>query len=134
MVSIYRMSAVHLYVHVVWTTLDRRPMINPPTRDLLLEALRRTAVAERAEILSLAILKTHVHLLVRLPARFDLPHFLQAMKGGSSYVVNRDPSIKIGLRWAPEYSATSVSPRSIARVTKYIETQVEHHPGEGIPG
>ena len=109
-------------------------MINAPTRDLLLDTFRRAAVAERADILSLAILKTHVHLLLRLPSRFDLAHFLQAMTGGSSYVVNREPSIKIGLRWAPEYSATSVSPRSVAKVKKYIETQVEHHPGEEIPG
>jgi REP element-mobilizing transposase RayT len=56
------------------------------------------------------------------------------MKRGSSDLVNRHPRIKVGLRWAPEYSATSVSPKHIDRVKRYIETQSEHHPGEGITG
>ena len=54
-------------------------------------------------------------------------------EGGSSYVVNRSAGTKVGLRWAAEYSATSVSPKALGRVRRYIDTQAEHHPGEGIP-
>jgi REP element-mobilizing transposase RayT len=40
-------------------------MIDGVTRDFLNDFLRRTAIRERAEIVAIAILQTHVHVLVR---------------------------------------------------------------------
>ena len=126
------MSTYQIYVHLAWTTLDRRPMINEPTRDFLNEFFRRTAVQENAEVIDLAILQTHVHMIVRLPAKMDLPKLVQMFKGGSSYSASRLPGNILGLRWAPEYSATSVGPRQLEEVRRYLRNQERHHPGEGI--
>lgn len=126
------MSTYQLYVHLAWTTLDRRPMINGPTRDFLDEFFRRTAVQEKAEVTDLAILQTHVHLIVRLPPKMDLPKLAQMFKGGSSYAASRVPGNILGLRWAPEYSATTVGPRQLETVREYLRNQERHHPGEGI--
>jgi REP element-mobilizing transposase RayT len=68
-------------------------------------------LARRAEIVVLAILRTHVHLLVRTAPRFDLPRLVQFLKGGSSYAASRLPGNILGLRWSREYSATTVSPK-----------------------
>ena len=127
------MAAHQLYFHLAWTTLSRKPMINGPTRDFLDEFLRRTAVRERAEVVAVAILQTHVHVLVRSGPRVDLSRLVQLMKGGSSYAASRLAGNRLGLRWAREYSATTVSPKSLARAVHYIETQEQHHPGEGVP-
>ena len=128
------MSAIQIFIHLAWTTLGRRAMIDEPTRAILVDCFQMAASKNGVEILSMGIVKTHVHLLVRAPARLDLPHFLQALKGGSSYVVNRSAGIRIGLRWASEYSATSISPKHLERVRRYVQNQAEHHAGEGIAG
>src|SRR5262249_11534407 len=125
------MSTHQLYLHVVWTTLGRRPMINAPVRSFLEGFLRTAAQREHAQVVSLAILKTHVHILLRIPGRIDLPKLVQLFKGGLSYAANRIPG-SIGLRWAREYSATTVRPRQLDIVMRYIAKQGERHPGEAV--
>ena len=126
------MAAHKLYFHLTWSTHDRLPMIDRPTRDFLEPFIRRTAVQERAEVVQIAILRTHVHILVRTPPRFDLTRLAQVMKGGSSYAANRLPGNVVGLRWTRRYSVTTVSPRALPRVIGYLEEQDTRHPGEAI--
>jgi len=57
--------AHRIYLHVMWTTFDRRPMINHPTRSFLDRFFRKVAIAEKAEVVALAILRTHVHVILR---------------------------------------------------------------------
>ena len=128
------MSTHQLYFHIVWTTRDRLPMIDGATRQFLDEFFRKTAARHESEIVGLAILKTHVHMVVRTPARIDLPRLVQFFKGGSSYAASRQPGNVLGLRWAREYSATTVSPRQLREAMLYLEKQDQHHRGEGIPG
>jgi REP element-mobilizing transposase RayT len=128
------MSTHQLYFHLVWTTLDRRPMIDDSTREFLDEFFKKTAARQESQIIGLSILQTHVHMVVRTPARIDLPRLVQFFKGGSSYAASRLPGNVLGLRWAKEYSATSVSPRQLKQAMLYLENQARHHPGEGIPG
>ena len=78
-------------------------MIDAPTRDFLGDFLRRTAVRERAEIVAIAILQTHVHVVLRSGPRVDLSRLVQLMKGGSSYAASRVTGNRLGLRWAKEY-------------------------------
>ena len=126
------MAAHQLYFHLTWSTLDRRPMIDAPTRDFLDEFFRRTAIREGAEPIEVAILRTHVHVVIRTPPRFDLGRLLQLLKGGSSHAVNRLPGNVLGLRWTRRYSVTTVSPRALPRIAEYLKDQGTHHPGEGI--
>ena len=127
------MAAHHLYFHLAWTTRDRLPMIDAATRDFLDDYLRRTAVRERTQVIAAAILQTHVHVLVRTGPRVDLSRLVQLMKGGSSYAGSRLAGNRVGLRWAREYSATTVSPKRLRRAVEYLARQDQHHPGEGVP-
>ena len=126
------MSAHQLFIHLAWTTLDRRPMIDAGTSSFLEEFFKKTASRHDVKIVELAMLKTHVHMVVRTPPRIDLPRLVQFFKGGSSYAASRQPDNVLGLRWAPEYSATSVGPRQLEIVRRYLRNQPNHHPGEAI--
>ncbi|PYO15338.1 MAG: IS200/IS605 family transposase [Gemmatimonadetes bacterium] len=126
------MTAHQLYIHVAWTTRDRRPMIDPPTSVFLSQYFRRTAAREHADIVALAILRTHVHMLLRTTPRIDLPRLVQVFKGGSGYAASRLPGNVLGLRWALEYSATTVGPKQLADVIRYIEGRAMRHPGEAV--
>jgi putative transposase len=125
-------AAHQLFFHVSWSTLDRRPMIDALTRAFLDEFLRRTAIRERVEIVELAILATHIHILVRTPPRIDLSRLVQMMKGGSSYAASRIPETKLGLRWTREYFVATVSPRILPEAVEYLRKQNERHPMEVV--
>ena len=107
-------------------------MINGPTRDFLAEFFKKTASKQEVVIVELAMLTTHVHMVVRTPPRIDLPRLVQFFKGGSSYAASRHPGNVLGLRWAPEYSATSVGPKQLDSVRQYLRNQPKHHPDEAI--
>ena len=125
----------HVLVHVVWTTRDREPSLDRERAVYLWERLPIIARQERARILELGLVATHLHLLVRLHPMTQLPRMLQRMKGGTAYGINggasTDPS---RLRWAKGYSVISVSPRAISRVAVYVRDQHLHHPDQAIPG
>jgi len=126
------MSAHQLFIHLAWTKLDRKPMIDAATRSFLEEFFKKTAARQEVEIVELAMLKTHVHMVIRTPPRLDLPRLVQFFKGGSSYAASRLPDNGLGLRWAPEYSSTSVGPRQLETVRQYLRNQPNHHPDEAI--
>jgi len=107
-------------------------MINAATRGFLDPFIRRTVTRERAELVALALLQTHAHLVIRTEARFDLPYLMQMIKGGSSYAGSRVPGNVLGLRWDRQYSVTTVSPKVLPKVLRYLAEQDRHHPGEGI--
>jgi putative transposase len=107
-------------------------MIDARTCAFLDEYFRRIAVQERATIVALGFLQTHVHLLVRTAPRYDLPRLVQLLKGGSSYAASRRPGNVLGLRWNREYSVTSVSPKLVPQAIEYIAKQSKRHPSEAI--
>jgi len=107
-------------------------MIDSASRNFLDAFIRRMAIKHQVTIVALAILKTHVHLLIRVNPKHDLPELLQHLKGGSSHAINRLPGNTVGLRWNPEYSVTSVSPRLLHQAVGYVERQEERHPDERI--
>src|SRR5437899_12712885 len=96
------MSAHQLFIHLAWTTLDRKPMIDAATRSFLEEFFKKTASRQDVEIVELALLKTHVHMLIRTPSRIDLRRLLQFFKGGSSLAVTRLSEYVLGSLWARE--------------------------------
>jgi REP element-mobilizing transposase RayT len=82
------------------------------------------------------MVRTHVHLLVRVRPTTDVSRLLQRFKGGSAAVAGKErhSTDRHVLRWAKGYSIHSVSPRDIAAVRAYVRDQRTHHPELAIPG
>lgn len=124
-----------IFVHVVWTTRQRLPVIDMRIARFLTRFLPAIAQQERARIVELGMVSTHIHLLIRLNPGTNIPRLLQRMKGGSAAI-----SMKEGhapdrvLRWAKGYSIESVSVRAIEVVRLYIRNQPARHPSEAIEG
>ena len=90
-----------LLVHIVWTTRDREPTIDRPRAAYLWEHLPIIVRQERARLLELGIVATHLHLLVRLHPSTVIPRLLQRMKGGTATLINRHVASRgSALRWA----------------------------------
>ena len=123
-----------LYYHVVWTTRDREPLIDAGLARFLCTFLRGVARQERAVILEIGLVRTHVHLLVRAHPTTDLSRLLQRLKGGSAVIAGRERHSSEGkaLRWAKGYSIHTVGARSLVAVRQYLRAQPTHHPKEAI--
>ena len=124
-----------LFVHIIWTTRDREPRIGQDAAGILKHLLPAIARQERADVLALGLVRTHVHMLLRLHPTTAIPQLLQRLKGGSSVIVNRElgTTVTAPLRWAKGYDISSISPRAIDAVRAYVENQAHRHPKDAIP-
>ena len=122
-----------IFIHVIWTTRDRLPLIDAEVAEYLGANFPIIARQERANVLDVGIVRTHVHLLVRLHPTTSITRLLQRIKGGTAAGVNkRCPTMD--LRWAKGYNVDSVSQRALNAVGSYVREQHLHHPREAIDG
>jgi REP element-mobilizing transposase RayT len=123
-----------LFVHLVWTTRDRAPLIDVRVAEFLSRYLRDVAAQERTRVVALGLVQTHVHMLLRIHPQSCLTRLVQRLKGGSATVAGREGHSTVArpLRWARGYSIDSISPRAVEIVRDYVLAQPEHHPAEAI--
>ena len=119
-----------LYYHVIWATRGRLPLLNVELAAFLCRYLRNIARQERAHVLEIGMVTTHLHLLVRTDPQTNLSRLVQRFKGGSAHQANveRLGHGVEGLRWAKGYTLETVSPRVLDAVRQYLRTQHERHP------
>jgi REP element-mobilizing transposase RayT len=121
-------------VHIVWTTRNREPTINRDRATYLWENLPIIARQERALLLELGMVTTHLHLLLCLHPTTVVPRMLQRMKGGTAALMNRQVRTATDFKWAKGYSLTSVCPRHLDIIASYVRNQPNRHPAEAIEG
>jgi REP element-mobilizing transposase RayT len=125
-----------LYYHIVWTTRDRAQLVDDGLATFLCRFLRSVARQERAHILEIGMVSTHLHILIRTHPTTDIPRLLQRMKGGSSAVAGKEHHSNTNrvLKWSKGYSITTIGPRSLEGLREYLRSQPTRHPSEQIPG
>ena len=125
-----------IYLHLVWATRDREPLIDGAIAVFLSRILRSVARKERASILEIGMVQTHVHLLARLHPTQSVSRLVQRLKAVSATVATKErPSgMPVSLFWARDYAVKSVAPGSLESVRAYLGHQPQHHPIEVIPG
>src|SRR5437879_4128508 len=104
-----------LYYHITWTTLNREPLIDNGIAEFLCRYLRVVAHQERARVLEIGVVTTHVHVLVRAHPQTDLTRLVQRSKGGSSAIAGKERHSTTGtrLKWNKGYSIVTLGPRSL---------------------
>jgi putative transposase len=124
-----------LYVHLVWTTRGRERLIDHRLARFLCRFLRAMARKERAYILEIGMVQTHVHLLARLHPTMAVSTLVKRLKGASSAMAAKEGlGGKERLYWAKGYSVASVSGRALGSVRGYLRGQPTHHPEDAITG
>jgi REP element-mobilizing transposase RayT len=124
------MPSTHLslHYHLIFSTKERRPLINGAWRAQLhayLGGAVRTCggVAE-----AVGGTNDHVHLLVGLRATHRLADVLREIKHSSSQWAHETVGARV-FAWQEGYGAFTVSASNLAQVKKYIAKQEEHHRG-----
>jgi len=124
-----------LFLHVVWTTRDREPLLDAPLAEFLGRTLPAIARKRRATLLALGAVTTHVHLVARIEPLTVIPELLRHWKGGVSVLAAREDIVPAGrLRWAKGYNVDSVGLKSLEYAIGYVLSQPRRHPKLAIEG
>jgi REP element-mobilizing transposase RayT len=124
-------SFTEVYVHFVWATWDRQPLIIPEIELPLCNCIRARCRDMQAHVLAVGGMQDHIHALVRLPATLCLSEIAREMKGASSHFVTHVLGCS-GFRWQGSYFASGVCTDALDTVINYIEHQKQHHADKAI--
>jgi putative transposase len=122
------MPFINVWIHYVWSTKIRRPILIDPFRDLLFHHIKENAREKKIFIDKINGYYEHVHCLVSLGSDQTLKEIAQLIKGESSFWFNNRSGFNTTrLDWQDEYFVVSVSPSKLNAVRAYIDNQVVHH-------
>ena len=116
-----------IYVHFVWATWDRLPLLSDEIEVMLFDAMRAEAERLSCGVVAAGGVADHVHLLLQLPATLCVADAAKHIKGASAFVANESRVADSHFKWQGSYSAFSISRWDIKKVTDYIVRQKEHH-------
>ncbi len=121
------MSHACVWIHAVWETKYRKPVLTDATRSLLLAHVRENAHQKGILIDRLKGHTDHLHCLFALNADMSVSKAMQLMKGESAHWLNKEDILPGRFEWANEYYAASVGKSEVDRVRWYIDNQGTHH-------
>jgi putative transposase len=120
-------SLVKNYIHLVFSTKNREPLIYPPYENELHNYLGGICKNLECQPLITNGHKDHIHILCMLSKKIALIKLIEELKSHSSkWIKTKDETLK-NFYWQDGYGAFSVNPSEVDIVIKYISTQHEHH-------
>ncbi|MEQ9302119.1 MAG: IS200/IS605 family transposase [Cyclobacteriaceae bacterium] len=121
------MPYLKIWLHIVWSTKNREPLLEKPIRQRIFDHIRENAKEKGIYIDHINGHNDHVHCLVSLMADQTVAKIVQLIKGESSHWVNQNQITSRPFGWQTEYFAMSVSQSQVDRVRAYIRNQESHH-------
>jgi putative transposase len=113
--------------HCVFSTKDRRKLIDADLQSRLWPYLGGIARENNMKALAIGGVEDHVHLLLSLPSTMPVAKAIQLIKGGSSkWIHDEFPHLR-GFAWQEGYGAFSIGVSQIEDTQRYITNQAEHH-------
>lgn len=119
-------SLAQLYVHLVFSTKERIPLIRAEIRPRLHAYLAGACDAIQSPAIIVGGVSDHVHLLFRLSKNMALSEAVKQIKTESSKFAKGELNLQ-GFVWQAGYGAFSIGASQVEAVSDYIRDQEEHH-------
>ena len=116
-----------LYLHCVWATWDRLPLMTPEIEQPVYAAILDKCGELKCPPLAIGGMPDHVHLLVGLHTTVAVAELLKQVKGASSHLVTHRLKPGEFFKWQGCYGAFTLAKDAVPVVRAYIECQKEHH-------
>jgi len=116
-----------VWIHLVWGTLDREPMLSKSAASKASVWLNEYGAEKKIYLKANYFNADHVHALIDLPTNLCIEDVVHLFKGASSHWINEQKLVPGKFSWGRGYGAFSVSESAVSEVTGYIECQEEHH-------
>jgi REP element-mobilizing transposase RayT len=130
--SMMSQTLVKIYVHLVFSTKHRAPMISAGIESRLHGYM--TGIIKKRESLLVRIggIEDHVHALVLLSKNDTVADLLQVTKKESSRWIKKQGAEFGEFYWQDGYAGFSVSESAVERCVAYINNQKTHHARMGF--
>ena len=121
------MPFIKIWIHLVWATKRREPVLDKSIRQKIFTHIRENARTKDIHIDFINGYTDHVHVLLSLNADQTIAKVMQLIKGESSFWINKYKLIPQKFEWQDDYFAVSVSESGVNKVREYIKNQERHH-------
>ncbi|MGN6402212.1 MAG: IS200/IS605 family transposase [Flavisolibacter sp.] len=122
------MPFIKVWVHYVWATKNRQPILTDNLRHRLFSHIKENAKDKNIYLDRINGYHDHVHCFVSLGSNQTIDKIAQLLKRESSFWLNHKSGIKAQkLEWQDDYFTVSVSESMLDTVRAYIDNQVAHH-------
>jgi putative transposase len=111
-----------LFYHVVWSTKDRQPLIDPAWEKDLYGYLWGKATALECIPHAINGMPDHMHVVLSIPPRLAIAEIVGQLKGASSHH-NNAQYLDGAFAWQAEYSIFSISESVLEKTVAYINMQ-----------
>ncbi|PKO20263.1 MAG: transposase [Chloroflexi bacterium HGW-Chloroflexi-1] len=122
-----RTPYTQLYLHLVWATWDRLPLITETIEPRLYAAIAEKCRELKCIPLAIGGIADHAHLLVRLHTTVAVATLAKEVKGSTSHLVTHEIAPGQFFKWQGAYGAFTLRKSEVPVVQGYIERQKEHH-------
>jgi REP element-mobilizing transposase RayT len=115
-------------VHVIFSTKERRPFLDPAVRPSVHAYLATVARNAGCECYRAGGVEDHIHLAIRLSRTITIADLVEQLKTSSSKWVKTQPGDHGTFSWQRGYGCFSIGPKDLDALRTYIDRQEEHHP------
>jgi putative transposase len=116
-------------LHVIWSTKNRRRILDPQWADRLHAYFGSIARAKNAKLIVVNNEPDHIHLYVSMPSTISIADLINAFKSNSTRWIRQTFPNRKWFSWQEGYAAFSVSRYQEQTVIEYIQNQQIHHKG-----
>jgi putative transposase len=120
-------SLVKNYVHIVFSTKHRDPLIHHPVESELHAYLGGICNKLDCQAVKVGGHTDHIHILCLLSKKIALMKVMEDLKSHSSKWIKSKGKGYENFYWQDGYGAFSVNPSEVDIVIRYITNQHEHH-------
>ncbi len=114
-------------IHVIFSTKERRALLDAGTRPKLHAYLATVARNAGCECCRAGGVADHVHLAIRLSRTITIADLVENLKTASSkWLKSQSPDLAV-FSWQRGYGCFSVGPTDLDSLLAYIDGQEEHH-------
>jgi len=120
-------SILKILVHIVFSTKNRADLITPEIENELFGYIHGIVENNNSKLIIAGGMPNHIHLLVSLPKKIDVPDLIGDIKRDSSSWIKKQGAEFGNFYWQKGYGAFSIGQSQVGTVTRYIKNQKEHH-------
>ncbi|KPA14365.1 Transposase IS200-like protein [Candidatus Magnetomorum sp. HK-1] len=122
-----RNTYISAYMHYIFSTKNRLPLIDPKIQKRLWAYMSGTAKRHNMKAIAIGGVIDHAHILLYLPATITISKAIQLIKGSSSKWIKDNYEHLQNFSWQEGYGAFSVNISLVQDTIKYINRQEQHH-------
>lgn len=123
---------IWLFVHVIVTVHERKPLLKKPIRTVLFAHLQKDASEKGTKVMAVNGVEDHLHLLIQMHPAQNLLQVMNALKSEAANWINHSNLLTEPFEWQDGFAAYSVSPSGVKQVADFIGKQEEYHKSKSL--